>query len=286
MKIPERHITFPCRDGLSLFCRDFGPQSSDATPVLCLPGLTRNSKDFIALAKHHGNTRRFLCPDFRGRGLSEWDTDYTRYHPRTYVEDMWELLALLGIKKVIIIGTSLGGLMAMIMANTRPEMVSGIVLNDIGSELDPKGHVRVKAYVGLLPGVNDWMETVRQAKEVYEIALPDLDDEAWLRFTKRQYREDENGIPRLEYDSAIGNALREVGGVPPDLWALFEGLSEIPTLALRGAISDILSPETFHKMAEIKPDLLCAIIPNRGHAPLLDEPESLSAIDGFLATNS
>nr|VFK61119.1 MAG: Alpha/beta hydrolase family [Candidatus Kentron sp. TUN]VFK70201.1 MAG: Alpha/beta hydrolase family [Candidatus Kentron sp. TUN] len=95
MKPQERQITFTCRDGLSLFCRDFGPQSSNMTPVLCLPGLTRNSKDFIALSERHGNTRRFLCPDLRGRGLSELDMDYMRYRPHTYVEDMWELLRFL-----------------------------------------------------------------------------------------------------------------------------------------------------------------------------------------------
>nr|VFK49000.1 MAG: Pimeloyl-ACP methyl ester carboxylesterase [Candidatus Kentron sp. TC]VFK61869.1 MAG: Pimeloyl-ACP methyl ester carboxylesterase [Candidatus Kentron sp. TC] len=286
MKIPERRITFTCRDGLSLFCRDFGPQSSDAAPVLCLPGLTRNSKDFIALSQRYEDTRRFLCPDLRGRGLSQPETDYTRYYPPTYVEDMWELLALVGIEKVTIIGTSLGGLMAMIMANIRPEAVSGVVLNDVGPEVNHEGLRRVYEYVGLLPEVGDWAEAVRQVKEIYEIGLPDLDDDAWLELTKRQYREDENGVPRLEYDPNIGKALREMGGVPIDLWALFEGLREIPTLALRGAISDILSQETFDKMAQVKPDLARATIPHRGHVPLLDEPESIAAIDGFLAENS
>nr|VFK22928.1 MAG: Pimeloyl-ACP methyl ester carboxylesterase [Candidatus Kentron sp. LPFa]VFK35393.1 MAG: Pimeloyl-ACP methyl ester carboxylesterase [Candidatus Kentron sp. LPFa] len=286
MNIPERQITFTCRDGLSLFCRDFGPQSSNATPVLCLPGLTRNSKDFIALAQHHGATRRFLCPDLRGRGLSQPETDYTRYYPPTYVEDMWELLALVGIEKVTIVGTSLGGLMAMIMASVRPNAVSDVVLNDVGPEVNHEGLRRVYEYVSRLPEVNDWAEAVRQVKEIYEIGLPNLDDEGWLQLTRRQYREDENGVPRLEYDPAIGKALREMGGVPIDLWALFEGLREIPTLALRGAISDILSLETFDKMAEVKPDILRATIPNRGHVPLLDEAASISAIDGFLAQKS
>nr|VFJ62269.1 MAG: Pimeloyl-ACP methyl ester carboxylesterase [Candidatus Kentron sp. FW] len=285
MNISQRQIIFTCRDGLSLFCRDLGPRSS-TPPILCLPGLTRNSKDFIALAERHGDTHRFLCPDLRGRGLSEWDPDYTRYRPTTYVEDIWELLAFLEVEKFLIIGTSLGGLMAMIMANTRPEMVSGIVLNDIGPDVDPGGHARVAGYVGLLPKVNDWDQAVRQAKEVYEIALPDLDDDTWLRFTERQYREDEDCILQLEYDPNIGLALRDAGGVPPDLWALFAGLKDLPVLALRGAISDILSQETFDKMAEIKPDLLRVTIPNRGHVPLLDEPQSLAAVDGFLAGSS
>nr|VFK27753.1 MAG: Pimeloyl-ACP methyl ester carboxylesterase [Candidatus Kentron sp. MB]VFK30255.1 MAG: Pimeloyl-ACP methyl ester carboxylesterase [Candidatus Kentron sp. MB]VFK75155.1 MAG: Pimeloyl-ACP methyl ester carboxylesterase [Candidatus Kentron sp. MB] len=280
---PERHITFTCRDGLSLFCRDLNPELSDTTPILCLPGLTRNSKDFLPLSRHYQN-HRFLCPDFRGRGLSQWDTDPSRYHPLTYVEDMWELLTYLDIHKVILLGASLGGLMAMIMANTHPNAVSGIILNDIGPHVNPEGHARVKGYVGLLPAVADWPGAVRQAKEVYEIALPDLDEEAWLSFTQRQYREDENGVPRLEYDPAIGTALRDMGGVPPALWSFFESLQEVPILTLRGAISDILSPDTFDKMAQVKPNLTRAIIPNRGHVPLLDEPESLLALDGFLAS--
>nr|VFK22518.1 MAG: Pimeloyl-ACP methyl ester carboxylesterase [Candidatus Kentron sp. LFY] len=286
MNIPERRITFTCRDGLSLFCRDLGPQSPDTTPVLCLPGLTRNSKDFIPLAQRHGNIRRFLCPDLRGRGLSEPDSDYIRYYPLTYVEDMWELLAHLGIPKVVIIGTSLGGLMAMIMANARPEAISGIVLNDVGPDVNHEGLRRVYEYVGLLPKVNDWAEAVRQTREVYEIALPDLDEKTWLEFTRRQYREDENGIPRLEYDHAIGTALREMGGVPMDLWALFEGLRDHPVVALRGIISDILTQETFDKMAEVKPDLVRVTVSNRGHVPLLDEPESTAVIDAFLAEES
>nr|VFK44528.1 MAG: Pimeloyl-ACP methyl ester carboxylesterase [Candidatus Kentron sp. SD]VFK49320.1 MAG: Pimeloyl-ACP methyl ester carboxylesterase [Candidatus Kentron sp. SD]VFK81069.1 MAG: Pimeloyl-ACP methyl ester carboxylesterase [Candidatus Kentron sp. SD] len=283
---PERHITFTCRDGLSLFCRDFGPQPPNATPVLCLPGLTRNSKDFIPLSQRYGNSRRFLCPDLRGRGLSEWDSEYNRYFPPTYVEDMWELLAFLGIEKVTIIGTSLGGLMAMIMASIRPEAVSGVILNDVGPEVNHEGLRRVYEYVGLLPKVDDWAETVRQVKKVYEIGLPDLDEDAWLEHAKRQYREDANGVPRLEYDPGIGKALREMGGVPVDLWTLFEGLRDVPTLALRGAISDILSQETFDRMGEVKPDLARAIIPNRGHVPLLDEPACIAAIDEFLARKS
>jgi len=280
MNIPERNVTFTCRDGLSLFCRDFGPLSSEKLPVLCLPGLTRNSKDFISPAQHYGHTRHFICPDFRGRGQSDWDSDFTRYYPTTYVEDMWELLAFLEIRQVAIIGTSLGGLMAMIMASSRPEMVSGVVLNDIGPEVDAKGHSRVSAYVGRLPPVKDWTEAVWQAKEVYQIALPDLNDEEWLRFTKRQYRQEKDRI-HLEYDPKIGKALREVGGVPADPWVLFEAFRELPLLVLHGAISDILSRETVDKMARRKPDMMHATIPNRGHVPLLDEPECISAMDRF-----
>nr|VFJ48067.1 MAG: Pimeloyl-ACP methyl ester carboxylesterase [Candidatus Kentron sp. DK] len=287
MNLHEEHLIFTCRDGLSLFCRDFHDDSPafrdrEKTPVLCLPGLTRNSKDFIPLARRHGGRRRFVCPDFRGRGLSAWDPDPTRYHPTTYVEDMWELLARLDIPRVVIIGTSLGGLMAMLMANLRSEAVAGIVLNDIGPEVNPLGLARVSGYVGRLSDVKDWDEATRQVREVYEIALPDLDEDAWREYTGWQYREDGTGVPRLEYDPALGDTLRDRGGVPPDLWPLFEGLRGVPVLALRGTLSDILSQETFDRMRAVKPDTRAVLVPDRGHVPILNEPVCIRAMDAFL----
>ena len=281
-EIYHRELSFTCRDGLRLFCRDFGPLDSPAAPVLCLPGLTRNSKDFVEVAERYGTNRRFLCPDLRGRGRSDRDPDYTRYQPLTYTQDMWELLASAGVARVVVIGTSLGGLMAMIMAHARPEAVAGVVLNDVGPEVVPEGLARVSGYVGWLPEVEDWAGALAQSKEVYEIALPNLSDEEWLRFTERQYREDENGVPRLEYDPKIGEALRDVGGIPVDPWELFKAMRSLPVVALRGAISDILSAETFDAMAAVKPDLVRVTIPDRGHVPLLDEPECIAALDDFL----
>lgn len=284
MENQKKQVVLTCRDGLSLFCRYFHHPSSEKTPVLCLPGLTRNSKDFVDLARRHGDTRSFICPDLRGRGMSDRDTEWARYHPGTYVEDMWELLDFLEIGRVTIIGTSLGGLMAMIMANVRPEAVAGIILNDVGPEVNPKGISRVMEYVGLLPGVADWDEAVAQVREVYGAALPGLDEKAWMAYTKCQYREDGNGVPRIEYDPNIGDALRHMGGVPADLWILFRNLKEgLPVLALRGALSDILSREAFDKMAAARPDLARVTVSNRGHVPILDEPECASAIDDFLA---
>lgn len=282
-QIPCREAYFTCRDHLSLFYREFGDPRSDATAMLCLPGLTRNSKDFIDLAQRVAGQRRVICPDLRGRGRSEPDPDYRRYHPATYVADVWELLERLGLYSVIVIGTSLGGLMAMMMAAARPQAVAGVVLNDIGPEVAPAGLARISAYVGNLPQPRDWWEAVAQAREVYELALPDLSDRQWLTFTRRQYSEDKQGTIRLDYDPRIGDALREVGGTPGEPWTLFRALAEVPALALRGELSDILSEETFARMAREKPDLAGISIPNRGHVPLLNEPRCIAAIDTFLA---
>ncbi|MCC5862947.1 MAG: alpha/beta hydrolase [Gammaproteobacteria bacterium] len=279
------HMTahWQSEDGLSLFYRDFGGPEAAGLPVLCLPGLTRNSRDFIPLAQRLAPRHRVLCPDLRGRGYSAPDPDWRNYQPPTYVADTWRLLDTLGLERVIVVGTSLGGLMAMIMAAQQPNRLAGVVLNDIGPEIAPEGLARIRGYAGLLPPVSDWAAASAQIREVYEIALPDLDDAAWLEYARRSYREDAQGRPRLDYDPAIGRAVQEVSGEAPDPWPLFRALS-MPTLALRGALSDILSAATLARMQAEKPDLRVAVIPGRGHVPLLDEPASVAAIDDFLAS--
>jgi pimeloyl-ACP methyl ester carboxylesterase len=278
----HRDARYISRDGLSLYYRDFGDPSSTATALLCLPGLTRNSKDFVALAKRYAPGRRVLCPDLRGRGLSDYDPQYRNYRPATFVEDVWELLAHAGVERCMVIGTSLGGLMAMIMAHARPDAVAGVVLNDVGPEVDPVGLARLCVYVGHLPPVQSWEEAVAQSRLVYELALPDLGDREWLGFTRRQYREDRDGRIILEYDPRIGDALRQVGGVPQDPWVLFESLRDVPTLVTRGEISDVLSQATFDRMAERNPDLKRVLVSRRGHVPLLDEPDVVANLDAFV----
>lgn len=279
--IPYREGEYQSRNGLDLFYRDFGRADSSRSTLLCLPGLTRNSKDFIALAERYGHRRRVLCPDLRGRGRSDYDPKLENYHPNTYVADIWDLLEVTNTTRVVPIGTSLGGLMAMLIAATRPQAVSGVVLNDVGPEVDMTGLERICGYVGNLPPVHSWEEAVNQSKLVYEMALPHLSEQEWLEFTQRQYRE-ENGQVILEYDSAIGEALRNVGGVPLDPWELFRAMGDIPTLATRGELSDILSQATFDQMQEVKPDLFRVLVRHRGHVPLLTEPECIAALDAFL----
>ena len=276
-----REGEYQSRDGLALFYRDFGRANPSHSTLLCLPGLTRNSKDFIALAERYGNRRRVLCPDLRGRGRSDYDPKLENYHPNTYVEDMWDLLELTNTSQVVVIGTSLGGLMAMLMAATRPQAVRGVVLNDVGPEVISTGLERICGYVGNLPPVYRWYEALNQSKMVYEMALPHLSEREWLEFTKRQYREEEGRII-LEYDPAIGEALRKVGGIPLDPWTLFRALTDIPTLATRGELSDILSQATLDQMQEVKPDLIRVLVRHRGHVPLLNEPECIAALDAFL----
>lgn len=268
-------------DGLNLFYRDFAGQNT-GTPVICLPGLTRNSRDFEDLANYLSDRRRVLTVDFRGRGFSDHDPNWRNYHPATYVADVWTLLDVLNIPRVIVVGTSLGGLCAMAMAALHGERLAGVVLNDIGPEINPVGLARIQEYTGRLPPVTSWDDAAQQAKEIYGHFLPGLSDEDFMRLARRGFREDENGVPQLDIDANIGRAVREIGPQKADPWALFDALKDKPTTLLWGQLSDILTKDIVEKMKARKADIDVVAIPNRGHVPLLDEPECLQAIDQFL----
>jgi pimeloyl-ACP methyl ester carboxylesterase len=290
-------------DSLSLFYRDYPPgdRASGDDVVICLPGLTRNSLDFEPIALRLAAAGwRVLTPDLRGRGRSEPDPNWKQYLPPTYVQDTWNLLDGLGIRRVAVIGTSLGGLMAMIMADQQPERLRGVILNDVGPEITPESIERILGYVGRTPPQPDFDSAVRAFADAYAIAYPDVEEDFWHEQVRRTWRqtEDDQWVPH--YDPKIGDALRhavqsadavrellEQGtrrreGLNLDPWDNFRAMA-MPTLLLRGVLSDVLSPAIVARMREIKPELEVVEIPNRGHVPMLDEPESLAAIDAFMA---
>jgi pimeloyl-ACP methyl ester carboxylesterase len=272
------------KDGLKLYSRVYDAAGAAAPALLCLPGLTRNCRDFESLAEHLAPAFRVICPDLRGRGLSAWDPVWQNYHPGTYLADLGALIAQLGLKRLAIVGTSLGGLLAMMLPSVLPGAIAGIVLNDIGPEIDPAGAERIKSYAGRLPAVRTWDEAIAQLRTVFGLAWRDLPGEMWVRLARRSFREDESGTPVLAVDPRVGEAMRAApAAAAPDLWPLFATLKPVPVLAIRGALSDILSEATFARMQREKPDLVPLTVANRGHVPLLDEPECLAAIDGFLA---
>lgn len=272
---------FQSSDGLNIFYRDFGGQN-DGTPVICLPGLTRNSRDFDDLANYLSNRRRVITVDFRGRGLSDYDPTWQNYHPLTYVSDIWTLLDLLIVDKVIVVGTSLGGLCAMVMATQQGERIAGVVMNDIGPEINPAGIARISDYTGRVAPVTNWAEAAQQTKEIYGEWLPGLNDNDFMRMARRAFREIEDDIPRLDMDANIGRAIREIGPQKGDPWEIFAALSDIPVTLLWGVLSDILTEDIIEKMRAAKPDIEVTPVADRGHVPILDEPESLSAIDTLL----
>ena len=267
-------------DGLRLYARDYPGPGDKAPVVLCLPGLTRNSKDFAALAEKLQATYRVICPDQRGRGRSERDGDATRYRPDRYVQDMRTLLDTLGISRVVVIGTSLGGMMAMILMAIDSARVLAAVLNDVGPEVDPRGIARIAGYVGKSAPVRNWQEAAEQTAHTNGIAFPDYQNEDWQAMARDLYVQ-EGTMPVLDYDPAIAQGVA-AGTAAPNLWPLFEQAGVKPMLVIRGEVSDILSAETLAEMKRRLPHIVAQNVAGRGHAPTLSEPEAYVAISTFL----
>jgi len=269
-------------DGLKLHYREYAGPAGAPLTVLCLPGLTRNARDFEDLAPHLARRYRVLVAEFRGRGLSAYAPNPATYVPPIYVRDMAALLKAAGVSQVALIGTSLGGLVSTLITGVMPQKVLGVVLNDIGPEVDPAGLARIASYLGKGGPITTWDDAAQVIAGMDGVIYPDYGPADWLRMARRRYTATAEGALRPDYDFKIAQPF--AGGATPDLWPFFERLKGIPGLALRGATSDVLSARTFVRMGEVISSLHCVEVPNRGHAPYLDEPVALAAIDAFLAT--
>ncbi|MHA7818929.1 MAG: alpha/beta fold hydrolase [Erythrobacter sp.] len=272
-------------DGLSLYYRDYpGPEGYDGPPVICMHGLTRNSRDFAELAGHIAQTRRVIVPEMRGRGQSDYSPNSATYNPLQYVADVEKLLAELGIERFIAIGTSMGGLMTMLLAAAEPERIAAVVMNDIGPELDPAGIERIKTYVGQGRSFPTWVHAARSMNEIHGSSFPDYDLDKWLEMAKRTLVVSQNGRIGFDYDMAIAEPFNQpAGAAPANLWAAYDALHNVPMLLVRGELSDLLTPETVSQMKAKNPAMTSVTVPRVGHAPTLDEPEALAAIDTLLA---
>lgn len=273
--------TVKSRDGLRLsldFC-----EGGAGAPAICLPGLTRNAADFHDLLENLAATgRKALAVSFRGRGRSDRDPNYLNYHPLTYRNDVLDILDALGIGEAVFIGTSLGGITTMLTNAAAPERVKAAVINDVGPELAAEGIARIAGYAGKTKTVVSGLdEAAAEIRAVNEIAFPGMTDDFWRAFARRTFRENPGGTWTLDYDPNIGRALAEVGPAP-DLWAPFETLKTKPTLIIRGALSDLLTPAIVEKMRGVHPGFDYAEIPGVGHAPMLTEPAAWGAIERFL----
>lgn len=277
--------TWTSSDGLSLHYRDYAaPEGSARLPVLCLHGLTRNARDFGPLADHISATRRVIVPEMRGRGQSDYSPNSDTYNPVTYVADVEKLLAEQGITRFVVIGTSMGGLMAMLMAQAAPGRMAAVVMNDIGPEVDAAGLSRISGYVGQGRSFPTWLHAARSIAEVHGTAFPDYDLDQWLEMAKRTMVVTQNGRISFDYDMAIAEPFAKPGNAaPPNLWLAFEALRNVPMLLVRGELSDLLSPDTIRQMHARNPAMNSIVVPRVGHAPTLDEPEVRAAIDALLA---
>lgn len=275
-------------DGLALYARDYSALAPiTGLPVVCLHGLTRNSRDFEAIAPRIAACgRRVIAPDMRGRGKSANDPNPAHYAPAVYAQDVATLLDTLEIPQAVFIGTSMGGLITMVLGASAPGRVAASVLNDIGPKIMTEGLAYIATYVGRVQPLPSWEAAAEIARTFAGLAFPErADDQAyWAAFARRTFRERDDGQVEADYDPAIALGLAAAIDAPPaDLTPLFQALAQKPMLVVRGAISNLLSVETLAEMQTLKPDLETVTVANVGHAPMLDEAEAWDALLGFLA---
>lgn len=279
-RFSDGYFTVP--DGLRLHYRDY-PGDKSTLPILCLHGLTRNGRDFEQLADRLSPAHRVLALDFRGRGLSDYDPDPARYNPLTYVGDVLALLDHLALDRAVFIGTSLGGLVTMTLCAFAPDRIAAAVLNDIGPQLNDVGIDRIKSYVGNGARFANWNDAAAAVAANHEHRPRGFGPEQWAVVARRMCRE-EGGEIRFDYDQAIALPFETRGPAPDvDMWPLFLKLVERPVLVTRGEYSDLLSREALDRMAAASPNVSTVEIPEVAHAPSLDEPEAVAAIEHFLA---
>ncbi len=270
--------SFITSDGLRLDYRIEGA----GKPLLCLPGLTRSLEDFDELTAAMQGEAQIIRLTMRGRNGSDWAEVFTSYNIVQEARDVVEFMDFIGLEKTTIIGTSRGGFNAMILAATTPGRLAGVLLNDIGPELAAEGIAKIMDYVGKPPRARDLAALVAGLKSEMAAAFPDLSDAKWEVLARRWFSVSKAGIA-LNYDPAIGKAMAEQAkGEAPDLWGLFDLMANTPLALLRGENSDLLSAETAAQMRARRPDMHYAEVPDRGHIPLLDEPQSLEIIRKLL----
>lgn len=267
-------------DGLRLHYRDY-PGRSDRPPILCIPGLTRNSRDFAHVAKRLAGDWRVICVDLRGRGESAYAKDPMSYAPLTYVQDVDALLDQLGISRFIAFGTSLGGIVTMLLASTDPGRIAGALLNDIGPDVEEAGLARIRGFVGRSQAWPTWVHAARAAQDLHGHAHPDYGLDEWVAISKRINRVTGGGRIVPDYDMKIAEPMRTPAEAF-DMWPVFDALGNVPVTILRGEISDILSQATAKAMAARLPGAKLVTVKRTGHPPELDEPEAIAAIDALL----
>ena len=284
--VTGRIARFRSQDGITLAARIFDAPPSDRLPLLCLPGLSRNSRDFIALGRHFSGhpaePRRVVAVDYRGRGLSDPDPHWRNYRPDMEANDVLAAMAVLGIEEGIFIGTSRGGLIAMLLGALRPGLMAGVVLNDIGPVLEGTGLARIKRNLDALHPASGWNEAIAALRHGIGPQFPALSMEDWRATAEAYFAQTAKGlVPQFDRNLLRAIADLDFSDRIPVLWPQFMSLARVPLLAIRGEFSDVLSADTLAEMAERHPDFEEMTVRGQGHAPLLRDMPSLNRILAF-----
>ncbi len=272
------------QDGLRLHALEWGDRQSPLLPVVCLPGLTRTAEDFATLAAALAADRRVLALDYRGRGRSDYDPNPEHYAIAVEAADVMTVLSALAAAPAVVVGTSRGGLIAMTLAAAKPELLAGVVLNDIGPVVESEGMMRIKGYVGRLPPPASYQEGAEMLRRISGNQFPRLGAADWLAAAKRGWRM-EGGRLVATYDPALARTLDGVSADKPfpTMWPQFDAMAPLPLLVVHGANSDVLSAATVAAMQARRPDMERLVVPDQGHAPLLAEPATIGPIAAFAA---
>jgi pimeloyl-ACP methyl ester carboxylesterase len=284
--VADHYVT--AQDGLRLHVREYGERIAPGLPVVCLPGLARTTADFdplaVALAGDADHRRRVLAVDYRGRGLSGHDRDPGNYSIAVELTDLLAVLTARAVESAVFVGTSRGGLIAMLLAAKQPAVIAGVVLNDIGPVIEPQGLMRIKSYVGKLPQPRDFTEGADVLRRLLGSQFPRLGAADWLASAHRTWRE-QDGRLVLIYDPRLAESLAsfDPDHPLPALWPQFDALAHVPLMVIRGANSDIFAAATLEAMRARRRETTVVEIPDQGHAPLLAEAETIAQIAAFVA---
>jgi pimeloyl-ACP methyl ester carboxylesterase len=284
-----RDVFCQSADGLKLHAKVIGPDDSDRLPVLCLPGLTRTADDFDdvarAIATDAKAPRKVVAIDYRGRGLSDYDPDPAKYAVPVELGDVLSIAASLGITRAILLGTSRGGLISMAMAAAQPQLLAGVVLNDIGPALEIGGLMKIKGYIANPPPRQTWDEAAHGLKELFGSVFPSLTDAEWMAWARRAFREKAGGGLERTYDLKLAHTLDglDPANPLPQVWELFDKLASVPLMLIHGGLSDLLSPQGVRNMVARRNDIDLVEVTDQGHAPLLADKPTVERIVAFCA---
>jgi pimeloyl-ACP methyl ester carboxylesterase len=276
------------RDGLRLHTRVYGDRHHARLPLVCLPGLARNSIDFhalaLALSTDAKAPRRVLALDYRGRGLSDYDANWKNYDIRVELDDVLQVLTSIQIEHAVFCGTSRGGLITMALSAARPTAIKGVILNDIGPVIDAAGLLRIRSYVGKLPAPRDYVQGVEILRRIFGAQFPIFNDAEWIGMAHGTWKETPRGlVPDYDTNLLKGLEALDLEAPLPILWTFFEGLKNVPMLVLRGENSDLLSAATLDEMGKRHPRCETLTLPGQGHAPLLGTRDMIARVQRLIA---